>query len=258
MEAITRAFDHDTYCDLVEAAGERFIAAATLANPTAIVPSCPEWTVDELVEHMGVIHRWAGAHVQRMSQVRLGSADFDPDRPKGPADYEAWLRAGIQELVATLRAGDPDAEVWGWGADKHVRFWPRRMLHETTIHRSDLEITNGTEPEIDPTIATDGIDELLENLPHARRFRPEMMSLRGGGEALVFAAEDVGVAWTIRLGSGGFEWSRARAGDASVTVQGLVAPLLLYIYGRETAASRAVSVDGDTELLTFWRTNSAL
>jgi hypothetical protein len=25
--------------------------------------------------------------------------------------------------------------MWAWGPDKHARFWSRRMLHETAVHR---------------------------------------------------------------------------------------------------------------------------
>jgi uncharacterized protein (TIGR03083 family) len=257
VEPLTRAFDHATYCDLVEAEGARFLTAATKNDPAARVPSCPDWTVAELVEHMGDVHRWAGEHVARMSQVRLRSADLDLDGPSGPQDYARWLRTGIDDLVRKLRAGDPDAEVWGWGADKHVRFWSRRMLHETTIHRTDLEITAGTEPDIDPTVAVDGIDELFENLPHARRFRPEVMALRGNGESISFRGTDVDQTWTIRLVDDGFEWHRGEA-DAQVRVAAPVAPLLLFIYRRETEASRRISIEGDRDLLEFWRSNSAL
>src|SRR5687768_9598890 len=160
-----------------------------------------------------------------MSQVRLSSKDLDLDHPDGPADYARWVRTGVHELVATLRGADPDAEVWGWGADKHVRFWSRRMLHETLIHRTDLEITTRTEPVIEDAVAVDGINEFLENLPHARRFRPEVMSLRGGGEAIAFSATDADARWTIRLVSEGFEWSTQGADDARVHVRAPVAPL---------------------------------
>jgi uncharacterized protein (TIGR03083 family) len=255
---LTRAFDHATYCDLVEAEGERFIAASSGLDAGARVPSCPEWTVAELIEHMGGVHRWAGEHVARMSQVRLRSVDLDLDDLSGPAEYADWLRRGIDDLVRKLRAGDPDAEVWGWGADKHVRFWSRRMLHETTIHRADLEITAGTEPVIGQEIAVDAIDELFENLPHARRFRPEVLALKGTGETISFRATDAGHVWSIHLVQDGFEWHRDEVEDARVRVEAAVAPLLLFIYGRETDASRAVSIDGDRELLEFWRTNSAL
>ena len=27
--------------------------------------------------------------------------------------------------------------MWAWGPDKHARFWPRRLLHETAVHRGD-------------------------------------------------------------------------------------------------------------------------
>jgi uncharacterized protein (TIGR03083 family) len=258
VQPSTWAFDHATYCDLVEAEGERAASAATRPDPSARVPSCPDWSVEELVEHLGDVHRWAGEHVRRMSQVRLSSKDLDLDHPDGSADYARWIRAGVQELVATLRTADPDAEVWGWGADKYVRFWARRMLHETTIHRADLDIAFGIEPEIEAAIAADGIDELFENLPHARRFRPEVMALRGKGETIAFRATDAEDRWTIHLGPEGFRCERDSDQEAIVTVSGPVAPLLLHIYGRETEASRAVTVEGDRALLEFWRTNSAL
>jgi hypothetical protein len=84
------------------------------------------------------------------------------------------------------------------------------------------------------------------------------MSLRGEGEAITFRATDTDRAWSVRLVQDGFQWNRTGTDDARVSVEAPVAPLLLFIYGRETEASRRVTIDGDRDLLEFWRTNSAL
>ncbi|SCK59943.1 TIGR03083 family protein [Streptomyces sp. SceaMP-e96] len=69
-------------------------------------------------------------------------------------------------------ATDPDAPMWAWGVDQHARFWMRRMLFETLVHRTDAERAVGRRPVIDPALATDGVDEFLANLPFATSFAP--------------------------------------------------------------------------------------
>ena len=64
------------------------------------------------------------------------------------------------------------------------------MLHETTVHRADAELTAWlVDPEVDPVVAADGIDEFLFNLPSARR--PEHLASLPAGASLHLHATDV-------------------------------------------------------------------
>ena len=101
--------------------------AAALAglDPGARVPTCPDWTVEDLGVHIGTVHRWAMNQVRVLTPERISSATMGIEVP-GAAELAAWVREGTKELVETFRAADSDAEMWAWGSDKHARFWPRR------------------------------------------------------------------------------------------------------------------------------------
>ena len=59
---------------------------------------------------------------------------------------------------------DPGSSMWAWGADQHARFWSRRQLHETLVHRCDLELAQSGRPSVPAHLAADTIDEFLDNL----------------------------------------------------------------------------------------------
>lgn len=80
--------------------------------------------------------------------------------------------------------------MWAWGEDQHARFWARRMLFETLVHRVDAERAVGGESGIAPALAADGVDEFLVNLPYAGIFAPAVSKLNGSGETLAFQCTD--------------------------------------------------------------------
>ena len=106
------------------------------------------------------------------------------------------------------------------------------MLHETTVHRADVELAAGLVPDVDPVVAADGIEEFLANLPTARRPSEHLASLPAGA-SLHLHATDADGEWLIRIAGdgGGVEWSRGHA-KATTAVRGPVAELLLFTYGR--------------------------
>ncbi|MFJ6752135.1 maleylpyruvate isomerase N-terminal domain-containing protein [Streptomyces sp. NPDC091266] len=59
------------------------------------------------------------------------------------------MTASAAEAAETFRAVDPDAPMWAWGADQHARFWVRRMLFETLVHRTGAETAVGIRPTVD-------------------------------------------------------------------------------------------------------------
>jgi uncharacterized protein (TIGR03083 family) len=241
--------DHAGFCDAAASEARRFVATVDGADPALPVPTCPGWTLTDLMSHLGGIHRWAAQHVATGARRRVPNADVDLQEPDDPAALAAWLAAGIDPMVATFRAGDPDAEVWGWGADRHGRFWARRMVHETMVHRVDAARAVGVEPELDPALAQDAIDELLANLPHAAYFAPAVDTLRGDGESVGLHATDRDVSWRIRLLPAGYAWDWS-TDPADAELRATTADLLLAVSGR-TAPDDPTRFEptGDTALL---------
>jgi uncharacterized protein (TIGR03083 family) len=255
MTAVCHRADHAHYVELVRAEIGRLAQVVANADPAARVPTCPDWSVQQLAEHVGGVHRWAEHHVRTLSPVRVPGRDVSLETPEDPKELPAWLDRGADLLAETLRAADPDAPVWGWGSDKHVRFWSRRMLHETTVHRADAEIALGHAPETEDDVAIDGVDEYLDNLPHAVFFAPRVAELRGSGEAVGLRCEQAG--WTVTLEPDAFRWNHADGeATATVAVEATPTELLLFSYGRIKAD--ALEVTGDGALLDFWVERSSI
>ena len=144
----------------------------------------------------------------------LSPKSIDLAIPDDPAGLPDWLEGSAAELVATLAGADPDAECWTWTADHHVRFWSRRMAHETAVHRWDGQGASGSPEPFDGALAVDGIDEHLENLPFILGAEQTI----GAGESLHLHCTDRDGEWLLRLGADGLEVRRStpRATSRSV------------------------------------------
>jgi uncharacterized protein (TIGR03083 family) len=131
------------------------------ADLTRTVPTCPEWTMRQLVTHVGRAHRWATAIVTTRSAVPVPFREVpDGKLPADPREHAGWLRAGAARVVDAVRAAGDD-QVWTHRGAGPAWYWARRMAHETAVHRADAQIALGQRPRIDPVTAADGIDEWL-------------------------------------------------------------------------------------------------
>jgi len=253
--------DHLWYCAALGPEIVRFADVAAGVDPQTPVPTCPGWTMGRLVRHAGSVHRWAGHMVRELSPERVPPKAITLELPDDPQAYPDWLAAGAGPLVETLRATDPDASMWAWGPDRHARFWSRRMLFETIVHRADAELAVDLEPKVDPAVAADGVDELLVNLPGAAYFAPAVAELRGSGETIHLHATDTTDAageWMVRLDPDGFAWEHGH-GKGTVAVRGSAADLLLLVWGRRRADDpERFEVFGDRGVLDHWVRCSAL
>ncbi|HKA03563.1 MAG TPA: maleylpyruvate isomerase family mycothiol-dependent enzyme, partial [Acidimicrobiales bacterium] len=202
---------HSEHCAALAAELDLLVATVAHADPAAGVPTCPGWTVADLARHVGGVHRWAAHHVRTRSLVRVPSSEVELHEPADDAGLAGWLADGGTQLLDALGQADGDDAVWMWGADRHVRGWSRRMLHETTIHRVDVQRAAGGAPEVDACVAVDGIDEILANLPHAAYFAPHLDDLRGDGETVCLEPTDRPTGWLVRLWPQGYYWERRRA-----------------------------------------------
>jgi uncharacterized protein (TIGR03083 family) len=255
-------WDHERTCDLVAEEIQRFADLVQGSDMGRVVDTCPDWTMAKLIRHVGTVHRWAGVMVAAAAPERMDPRSLDLGLPEHPSWLPGWLASGGAELVDRLRRADPDQPMWAWGADQHTRFWTRRMLHETLIHRADAEITIGddTHPSADPEIATDGIDELFTNLPSAAAFSPGVHDLKGTG-TFGIAGTDAGAEWLVTLHDEGFDARRVGPGEAKeadALVTGFTAEVLMLLYRRQTMASTDATVAGDVQVVTTFLDHAAL
>jgi uncharacterized protein (TIGR03083 family) len=232
------------------------IAALVDGGLTLPIPTCPEWTLRELAIHVGRAHRWAA----QIAGTR--SAEFIPFRsvpdgkfPDDPAARAPWLTAGAQLAVSAVREAGDDP-VWAFGDLAPAIFWGRRMCHETLVHAADAQLAAGQQPDIAPRLAADAIDEWLTVLsgPLYGRPDPRAAALPEGRVLHVHATDD-GLngagEWLISHEPGGVRVLPGHGrGDAALT--GPAARLLLVLMRRAPAGDPAVTVFGDTGLLTRW------
>ncbi|MCX5157661.1 maleylpyruvate isomerase family mycothiol-dependent enzyme [Streptomyces sp. NPDC054949] len=236
-----------------------FVATVTAADLSTPVPTCPGWTLGDLTRHVGSVHRWFAELLRRRVQQPPTSREVDLRLPEHPDALPDWLAASAAEAAEVFAATDLDAPMWAWGVDQHARFWVRRMLFETLVHRVDAELALGLSPHVDHAPAVDGIDEFLTNLPFAAPFAPLTARLRAPDRTLRFSCTDGDGDWLVRLRPDGFallaDHAEPRAADA--TVRGSAADLLLLLYGRLDHRGDAFQLLGDADLTAHWFAHSA-
>src|SRR3954451_6676162 len=84
-------------------------AAAAAAGLDARVPTCPEWSVRDLVGHLGAVHRWAASFV---AEARTEPPRNGDGLERAPADDELlpWFHAGHEQLADVLDKADDTVE----------------------------------------------------------------------------------------------------------------------------------------------------
>jgi uncharacterized protein (TIGR03083 family) len=228
--------------------GAAFAEAARAADLDADVPSCPGWTVRRLVSHLSRVHRSAITGVMDGTVEPPTLAARPPDDPR----LLGWYEDGLARLLTVLADAEP-----------HLPdFWPRRLAHETTIHRFDAELAAYARAGgFDAELAADGVGEVVES----------MLALRAGEEPLASARGDVlvdctdtGDSWLVRLEPGRVVASRPETPPrrADARIAGPAADLYLVLWGRlpldpaEPGRTRRgrVEVSGDRALAALVRT----
>ena len=256
-----RTVRHETAIDLLDGEIRRLAELVADTSPSAPVPGCGDWTLSDLIDHVGLIHLWVRTMVEKLAPERIDRRPMTSGMPQDWSAVPAWFAQNGGALVAALRAADPDAPMYSWAADKHVSFWIRRMLHETTIHRTDAEAAAGVASQIEQAVAVDAVDELLDLLPFAAFFQPKVRELHGDGETIHLHATDLDGdelpgEWLITLEPEGFRWSHAHVKGAAA-IRGKAQDLALFIYGRRKVGDPQLEVLGDLSLLAHWSAKSA-
>lgn len=241
--------EHAVYVDAIRSEGAALAAAARDAGVDARVPSCPEWTVADLLSHLGRIHHWVAGIVTERKKER-GTHWSEHAAPPVDARLE-WFEGGVKLLADALAAAGPEVVVWTWTPDNTTGFWARRQAHETAIHRVDAQLAcaqragNAPDP-VDRERAVDGIDELFDLIP----YWPWADRVRGGGETVHVHCTDGAGEWFARLNPDGLVVTREHA-KGDVALRGCASDLMLGLYGR--VSLDALDVIGDAAVLQHWR-----
>jgi len=236
--------------DLLRLIDERAVAlraavssAASLEMP---VPTCPEWTLLELVQHLGNSHRrWAAT-------VAAGPADTAPDEavwrssPAPPSDREAllgWSQESTTQLLSALRAAGRDRSCWTWwGAAQSPSTSgavARHQLQHIAVHTYDAQITVGNPQPLPDEAALDGVEEFLFTCCSGTDPWPHEPC------AVIYEATE-GRSWRLSLSADGARTAPIPApgtvvstttDDAAASLRGTASDLVLVMYGRIPASS---------------------
>src|SRR6266568_4818009 len=210
--------------------------AASAAEPTANVPSCPGWTVSDLVRHV------AEVYLHKVTLMRTGE------------EPEEWPPPSLA-AEAPLAALGQAAPTW-YDPDQTVGFWIRRMAQETVIHRIDAELAAGLPvTPVPDDLAADGVDEVLKRmLAYGSVTWPEDFAeiegghLAGPGEITVAAGQ---TAWTVRPSPHAVEVDDGASPNPRVVIDGPSGNVLRWLWGR--AGDDAVRMAGDAAWADYLR-----
>jgi uncharacterized protein (TIGR03083 family) len=133
-------------------------------------------------------------------------------------------------------------------------FWARRMAHETAVHRADAEIAVGRQPELEPDIAVDAIDEWLGFMSGVTSDEQRADALPDGAVLHVHATDeglDGTGEWLVRR-EGSTVTVEPGHGKGDLALRGPASRLLLVLVRRVPPDDPQVEVLGDPALLTGW------
>jgi uncharacterized protein (TIGR03083 family) len=227
----------------------RRLAELADGDLTAKVPTCPEWTQGDLIDHV------AHVYLHKAETMRLGASPQPwPPQPSGEPEPVFLARSYTAMLAQFEQRSPADHAVTWFAPDQTVGFWIRRMAQETVIHRIDAELAAGIESLAVPTdLAIDGVDEVLRcflafsSTAWPEDYADSQADLEGGVVGL-----DTGTAaWLVTLGPGAIVVTDAASGDglasAAAVVRADPEAMLRWLWRR--ADDWVVAIDGDSDVV---------
>jgi uncharacterized protein (TIGR03083 family) len=209
-------------------------AVAAAPSLDAQVPTCPEWTLFDLVQHLGVGRRkWAAI-------VAAGPAEAPPDKsawenaPAAPREREAllaWSAESTQALLDALRVAGPDRGCWTWWGDSQSPQTSgaaaRHQIQEIAVHTYDAQLTVGAAQPLPDEVALDGVAEYLFTCGATTSPWPHK-------PATVDFQVAEGPSWRYTLSADGARTTRLTTGEdpADASATGTAGDLVLAFYDR--------------------------
>lgn len=220
------------------------------------VPTCPDWTLEQLMRHVGRGDRWCAQIVAEQSMENIDPRTVAGGKPP-EGDEIGWLHGGPRALLDAVERSGAQTTVWTFLGPRPASWWVRRRLHETAVHRADAALALGSEFHIDPQIAADGITEFLERtVIRANEEGPGAGDRPlGEGQSVHLHATDAGLGtageWTVLGRPDGVALAHEH-GKATVALRGPARDLLLAVVRRGSAAELGLEVFGDHAVWQTW------
>ncbi|MEO8363841.1 MAG: maleylpyruvate isomerase family mycothiol-dependent enzyme, partial [Ilumatobacteraceae bacterium] len=200
------------YVDEIARSSERIAGLITKDNFTSQVPSCPEWTLFDLVSHIGEVQNfWSHSILEAIADVPWPG---EVSKPDSPGNAGKWLRVQTQSLIDAINSTAVTSPCWTWWGDPQTASAvARHQVQEAELHRWDGELALGTPNSLPLHVATDGIPEFL----HVHRFSIQKLEL----PHIHLVASDSDADWHVN-----------DAASETVAISGTASDLLLFLSGR--------------------------
>lgn len=232
--------DYDGLLNGIDQARSLLVAAVDRGDPAATVPTCPDFTLDDLAVHVGEFCAFWTHALHEAAGEDKPAFSTDP----GGQSRAGWLDEWTGRLAQALRATTGDAPCWTWhGPDQTAGFVASRSCHELTVHRVDAQLGAGVDVGPVPgAIGAAGIEELW--LLVGAGIRPRSA---GQGQTLHLHGTDHEPAeWLVRLAPEGPTVTREHA-KGDLALRGAVGDLELLLYQRPPVGE--VERFGDEDVL---------
>jgi uncharacterized protein (TIGR03083 family) len=225
-------------------------------DATAPVPTCPEWTLADLVDHIGATQKMVAMLVaEKLTEPSAAFAAYVP-APADSTQWGAWLNGTAAEAKRAYDAAADDTPVWDPnGGVVGAPYWARRLFAEACVHRADAAATVGTSYELPPEHAAAAIEDWLDTMtsPTYWQSKPHYAeAMRGDGQTLHLHTTDAPGEWVARREPDKIALERTHA-KADVAVRGPATDLMLVISRRRPLEETpALEVHGDRALFEHW------
>lgn len=237
--------DYDRLLDELRTEGQLLVAATHDASPLAPVAGASGRTLLETVRHVGDrcedCLSWLGVS-------ESAARDWPVTEDAGLPELTGRFTERLADLLGRFGTVPPDQPCATWYPhDRTAKFWLRRMVHTTTVHRVDVQTAAHVEvTPISADIACDGIDEVLRVW---FGYRLDALGIRASR------------AWKVRVTVGNMHW-HVRAGseraqvsqdsspneeEPDAVISGNSQAVYLWLWGR--LPDRAAETSGDHDVI---------
>jgi len=241
--------------------------ARQVADKPPLIPSCPDWSMANLLVHLGAVHRYV-IHiiVNRLTE----QPDLtDPTFAQLPDGHETWPHPAATEpchdpmptamldwfadsaatLAEAFATTEPAAPALTWSTEQSVGFWLRMQTIEVAVHRWDAQLAIGAPEPMATELAVDAVAQSLTVMAPARRAWQQAPA--GAGERYRFRQTDGANSWTVEFAGDAVRVDTDQGQDdaeaVDVELAATASELMLFLWQRATADQ--LDVRGDRAVL---------